>query len=207
MPRDKTASHQKIMAAAMQEFMENGYDQARLRAVADAVGMTSAALYRHFDGKEAMFATLVQPAVDAVDVWKGAHIQASMDALDETDFSRMWDFDSGASDMRLVLDVMYAQPDVFYLLLFKSSGSAYENWMHDMIEESTDQMMQFVKLCRSLGYPAREIERSEMHILVTAYMMAMIEPLEHRYSREEAAGFLRLVQEFFTPGWRMITGT
>lgn len=43
MPRDKTASHEKIVDAAMREFQEKGYEQASMKAVADAVGMTSAA--------------------------------------------------------------------------------------------------------------------------------------------------------------------
>ena len=49
MPRDKTASHERIVAAAMREFLEKGFEQASMKAVADAVGMTSAALYRHFE--------------------------------------------------------------------------------------------------------------------------------------------------------------
>ena len=61
MPRDKTASHEKIVDAAMREFQEKGYEQASMKAVADAVGMTSAALYRHFENKQDMFASLVQP--------------------------------------------------------------------------------------------------------------------------------------------------
>ena len=59
MPRDKTASHEKIVEAAMREFQEKGFEQASMKAVADAVGMTSAALYRHFASKQDMFAALV----------------------------------------------------------------------------------------------------------------------------------------------------
>ncbi|MFR0733495.1 MAG: helix-turn-helix domain-containing protein [Oscillospiraceae bacterium] len=61
----------KIIDAAMQEFQEKGYEQASMKAVADAVGMTSAALYRHFENKQDMFAALVQPALDELESWKG----------------------------------------------------------------------------------------------------------------------------------------
>ena len=70
MPRDKTASHEKIIAAAMREFLEKGFEQASMKSVAEAVGLTSAALYRHFESKQDMFAALVQPAVDTLDAWK-----------------------------------------------------------------------------------------------------------------------------------------
>ena len=81
MPRDKTASHEKIVDAAMREFQEKGYEQASMKAVADAVGMTSAALYRHFENKQDMFAALVQPALDELESWKEKHIASSYDLL------------------------------------------------------------------------------------------------------------------------------
>ena len=71
----------KIVDAAMREFQEKGYEQASMKAVADAVGMTSAALYRHFENKQDMFAALVQPALDELESWKEKHIASSYDLL------------------------------------------------------------------------------------------------------------------------------
>lgn len=206
MPRDKTASHEKIVKAAMEEFLTRGYEQASMKAVADAVEMTSAALYRHFASKQDMFAALVQPALDALEAWTGEHEEMSFAMLDMVDPAQLWDFDGGMNDAGMVLDVAYRQPDVFRLLFFRSAGTPYENYVHDIIESATDQMMAFVMMCRQHGYPAKELSRSEMHMLVTTYTMAMLEPLEHGYSRDEAEKYLRMISDFFTPGWRMITG-
>lgn len=206
MPKDKTASHEKIVKAAMEEFLSKGYERASMKAVADAVEMTSAALYRHFASKQDMFSALVKPALDALELWTNNHEETSFAMLDEMDPSKMWDFDGTMNDARLMLDVAYQQPDAFRLLFFCSAGTPYEDCVHQIIEESTDQMMEFVTQCRQHGYPAKEISRDEMHMLVTAYMMAMIEPLQHGYSRDAAEKYLRTISSFFTPGWRMITG-
>lgn len=206
MPRDKGESHEKIIAAAMREFQERGFQQASLKAVADSVGMTSAALYRHFKSKQDMFASLVQPAVDIVNTWIGSHIEQSESALKDFQSDMLWDFDSSLSDARMILDVMYTQPDTFRLLLFRSAGTPYENTLHNIIEEATTHMMEFVLMCRERGYPAKLLSRDEMHILVTAYLMALVEPLAHGYSKDAAEQYLRTMTEFFTPGWRMITG-
>lgn len=206
MPRDKTASHERIVQAALQEFLEKGYEQASMKAVADAVGMTSAALYRHFSGKQDMFAALVQPAIDVMNAWTQNHTQMSRATLDSDASQQLWDFDGDINDARLMLDVVYAQPEAFYLLFFRSAGTPYENTLHGIIEESTEQMMAFVAAARARGYPAKEISRDEMHMLVTAYTQAMVEPLAHGYRREAAEKYLRTIMAFFTPGWRMITG-
>lgn len=206
MPKDKTASHEKIVKAAMEEFLSRGYERASMKAVADAVGMTSAALYRHFANKQDMFAAMVKPAVDALEEWTSSHEEMSFAMLDEADLSKMWEFDSSANDARLILDVAYQQQDAFQLLFFRSAGTPYENYVHQIIEEATDRMMEFVALSKQHGYPAKEISHDEMHLLVTAYLMAMLEPLEHGYTREAAEKYLRTMTDFFTPGWRMITG-
>lgn len=206
MPRDKTASHEKIVEAAMNEFQEKGFEQASMKAVADAVGMTSAALYRHFESKQDMFAALVQPAVDALAAWKDHHVAASYELLNLEDRSAIWDFGGETSDAGMVLDLMYRQPEVFRLLLFRSAGTPYESYFHNMVEESTDEMMRFLQFCKAKGVPVREIARDEMHMLVSAYCSALIQPIEHGYDKADAERYLKTIVDFFTPGWRLITG-
>ena len=53
MPRDKSASHIKIMAAAKAEFMEMGFEKASMRSIGNRCGMTAAAIYRHCRDKKA----------------------------------------------------------------------------------------------------------------------------------------------------------
>ncbi len=206
MPRDKTESHERIIAAAMREFCEKGFEQASMKAIADEVGMTSAALYRHFDGKQEMFAALVQPALDALVEWREQHVSASYDMLEAGGDERMWDSDSAINDASLVLDVMYQQPDQFYLLICCSQGTPYERYVHDFVEGSTDEMMRYWEQCKEHGYPVREIGRDDMHMLVSAYVAAVIQPIEHRRTKAEAQRYLRTVMDFFAPGWRMILG-
>lgn len=206
MPRDKTYSHEKIVKAAMQEFQEKGFEQASMKAVADAVGMTSAALYRHFESKQDMFAALVQPAIDKLKVWNERHIAYSYDILEQESSESMWGFENELNDARIVLDVMYQQPEAFRLLICCSAGTPYENYIHDMTEYCVDEMMRYLQNCKARGIPVREIQRDEMHMLVSAYNTALLEPIVHGYDKADAERYLKTIVDFFTPGWRMITG-
>ncbi|MDO4338707.1 MAG: helix-turn-helix domain-containing protein [Eubacteriales bacterium] len=206
MPRDKTASHERIVAAAMREFQEKGFEQASMKAVADAVGMTSAALYRHFANKQDMFAAMVQPAVDALNIWEEKHIASSYVMLEQKNSEIMWEFEADYNDARMVLDVMYQQPEAFRLLLCSAAGTPYESFAHDMVEQATDRMMSFLEDCIARGCAVRKVQRDEMHMLVSAYCAALIQPIEHGYNKEDAERYLKTIVDFFTPGWRMITG-
>lgn len=206
MPRDKTANHDRIVRAAMREFQENGFEQASMKHVADAVGLTSAALYRHFSGKQEMFASLVQPAVDLLQSWTEQHIASSYDLLDGHHTDKLWDFDGGYNDARMILDVMYQQPEAFRLLLFCAAGTPYENYVHGMVERTTQRMLCFLEDCKARGIPVREVRPDEMHMLVSAYFAALIQPIEHGYAQADAERYLKTILDFFTPGWRKITG-
>ena len=55
-----------ILDAARQVFAEQGLDGASLRAIAERAGYTPAALYFHFDSKEAMYAEVLHGSLESL---------------------------------------------------------------------------------------------------------------------------------------------
>ena len=47
-------SKKEILAAALAVFSSKGYEGALLRDISDSLGITKAALYKHFESKEAI---------------------------------------------------------------------------------------------------------------------------------------------------------
>jgi AcrR family transcriptional regulator len=62
-PRNR---RQLIIAAAAEQFRAAGYHNTGITDIADAVGITSAALYRHFAGKQDLLRATVQDALERV---------------------------------------------------------------------------------------------------------------------------------------------
>ena len=73
------AKVRQILAAARKVFMELGYGAASMDAIARQAGVSKATLYTHFDGKDALFASLI--------VMECRHLsdQIGQRALDEPD--------------------------------------------------------------------------------------------------------------------------
>jgi AcrR family transcriptional regulator len=59
-------TRQTILATAQRLFGERGYDATSLRQIADAVGMTKAAVYYHYPAKEHMLLELTRPMLDGL---------------------------------------------------------------------------------------------------------------------------------------------
>lgn len=57
---DEPGRRGEILAASLSVFSESGYDCGSMRAIAERVGVTEPALYRHFPGKEAILGALMR---------------------------------------------------------------------------------------------------------------------------------------------------
>ena len=201
MPRDKTANHIKIMAAAKAEFMEFGFEKASMRSIADRCGMTAAGIYRHCTDKEDLFAQMVSPAVERINAWIDAHVARYVDAVNQDEPMQWRD-----SEIDMMREVVYPNMEEYHLLLAKSQGSQYENFLHDLTERHQNQLLRYMPMLRNQGYPAWDIDPKELHLLLSAYTTAMFEPVVHLYTMEEALHSLKTVEAFFLPGWKQLMG-
>ena len=110
------------------------------------------------------------------------------------------------SEIDMMREVVYPNMEEYHLLLAKSQGSQYENFLHDLTERHQNQLLRYMPMLRSHGYPAWDIDPKELHLLLSAYTTAMFEPVIHRYTTEEALHSLKTVEAFFLPGWKQLMG-
>ncbi len=201
MPKDKTASHARVMAAAREEFMVYGYEKASMRRVGERCGITAAGLYRHCRDKANLFDLTVAPAVERLNTWMEDHLARYLTAVQE-DGELQWQ-DSWVDMMR---ETVYPYMDDYYLLLARSSGTKYENFLHGLTQAAQERTLQYLPILQEKGMEVREISPAELHLLFSAYVTALFEPVIHRYSPAEALRCLDTVESFFLPGWKALFG-
>ena len=201
MPKDKTASHARVLAAAREEFMTYGFEKASMRRVGERCGLTAAGLYRHCRDKADLFDLLVAPAIGQLHAWMEDHLARYLTAVRE-DGTLQWR-DSWIDMMR---EVVYPRVDDYHLLLTCSSGTKYESFLHDLTQAAQERTLQYIPILREKGLAVREISPRELHLLFSAYVTALFEPVIHRYSLDESMRSLETVEAFFLPGWKTLFG-
>ena len=112
MPKDKTASHVRVMNAARDEFLEYGFEKASMRGVGQRCGFTAAGLYRHCRDREDLYDQLVSPAVERINEWMDTHLSRYLTAVRDKG-NLQWQ-DSWIDMMR---EIIYPNMDEYYLLL------------------------------------------------------------------------------------------
>jgi AcrR family transcriptional regulator len=68
----RTGTRERIQAVAVELFAEHGYDKTSLREIAERLEVTKAALYYHFNTKEAIVVSLFEDliaGIDAIITW------------------------------------------------------------------------------------------------------------------------------------------
>jgi len=203
MPRDKTASHIRVKAAIKSEFLEKGYEGASIRSIGERAGMTSAGLYRHYPDKEAMFSAIVDPLIGEINKWTKAHKNKKYDLADK---KAQRDELFGESFVDLILKVILPNRDEFKLLITSAKGTKYENFVHDYVVRNQKDFREAFMLLKKQGYPVKDIDDESLHVLLSAYVTACFEPIIHDYSDERIKEYLKMIQEFFMPGWMNIMG-
>ncbi len=201
MPRDKSVNHIRIMAAAREEFLEYGFEKASMRGIADRCGLTAAGIYRHCRDKEDLFCQLVMPAEEKLKKWAAEHMLRYEEPIRKGRKIRWQD-----SNIDMMRQVVYPDMEDFHLLIAKSKGSRYENFLHDMTEQSQDKFLSYLEELRVSGIRAPDISPQQLHLLLTAYITALFEPVVHNYSYEEAIDALEVLEKFFLPGWKKLMG-
>ena len=201
MPRDKTANHIKLMAAARAEFLEVGFEKASMRSIGERCGLTAAGLYRHCRGKEDLFDQLVSPAVERLNVWTQEHVDRYVKTV-ESSREPLWR-DSWIDMMR---EIVYPNMEDYTLLVARSQGTKYEHFLHDLTETGQAQFLSFFPMLRERGYPVWDISPAALHLLLSAYSTALFEPVIHSYPLEDAIRCLDTVEAFFLPGWKKLMG-
>lgn len=201
MPRDKSVSHIKIMAAAKEEFLEMGYEKASMRSIGERCQMTAAGIYRHCKDKEDLFCQLVSPAEERLKEWEKEHMLRYEEPVKKGK-KIIWQ-DSNIDMMR---ELVYPHMEEYHLLIAKSKGSKYENFLHNITQEAQSKCLAYFKELKEAGYKVPEISEHQLHLLLTAYITALFEPVVHNYDYEEALEALEALEKFFLPGWKLLLG-
>ncbi len=197
MVRDKELHHESIIEAATAEFSEYGYADASMRRIAAAAGMSASGLYKHFASKEEMFSAIVEPAFRGL---MNLYKQEENEQRDFVDAGDMGQLENG-QEAKLAVSYIYDHLDAFRLIVCKSQGTKYENFLHDLAVLEEETTLSFMKMLKEKGVKIKDFSLKEFHLLTTANISAIFQTVEHDFSKEEAMHYAYTLDRFFSKAW------
>ena len=195
---------ESIEQAAMQEFLEKGFQGASLRQIVKNAGVTTGAFYGYFSSKEALFNALVEPHAAAL-MGHFMEAQTSFAELpEEEQVSHMGD-ESG-NYVRWMVDYICQHRDPVKLLLTRSEGTSYERFVHNMVEVEVEYTLRYIEVLRHLGKDVPELSNSICHIIASGMFNGLFEIAIHDIPKEHALQYVEQFRTFYTGGWLSLMG-
>ncbi|MBR6052913.1 MAG: helix-turn-helix transcriptional regulator [Clostridia bacterium] len=197
MIRDKELHHGAIVETATAEFLRYGFQDASMRRIAAAAGMSVSGLYKHFSGKEEMFSALVDPVYQGLLALLRDELDAQREIVGTGDLCG-WKSDG---DAKRAVSYIYDHLDAFRLIVCKSQGTKYENVLHDLAVVEEESTLAFMEYLKSKGAKIRDFDRKEFHLLTSANVNAIFQCVTHGFTREEALHYAETLDRFFSRAW------
>ncbi len=203
MPRNKTENHEKIVSAAFGEFMDHGFQDASMRRIAASCGLSASGLYKHFPGKEDMFAALVDPAIEG---FMALYREIQNDYNEELKSEAGGFLESDQDETVRSMTYIYDHFDEFKLLICRSQGTRYESFTHDVADLEEKVTLSYMKELKRNGVKVNKVEKKEFHLLITASIEALFQAVEHDFTRKEAIHYAKTLRKFYLPAWKALFG-
>lgn len=202
MPRDKTHSHKMVMKSAKKEFLAHGYEKASMRTIAQNAGLTGGALYKHFGGKEEMFAALVEPVYQEMVFLYKDRTSKALEALERDGVDAYEEGSiSGTADL---LHFIYQHFDEFQMMFNGSAGTRYASIREDLVNLEVECAKSLLHVVRKMGMETPDLSEKEMHIFFTMSLTPLFEVIMHRYPYDEAVGILGLMSRAQNYAWERL---
>lgn len=193
-----------IRDAGKREFSAKGFCAASLRNIVKEAGVTTGAFYGYFASKEELFRALVsEPAKTLLDRFQEAQDRFA-DLPCEEQLCQMGKISGECMDW--MVEYIYENVDAFKLILCKSEGTEYENYIDTMVEIETEGTHRFVEIQNSLGHRIKQIDSALEHILISGLFSSLFEMVVHDMPKEQAVRFVKELRAFYSAGWKEIMG-
>ncbi|WP_296944437.1 TetR/AcrR family transcriptional regulator [uncultured Dysgonomonas sp.] len=193
--------YKSILKAARTEFVQKGFKDASMRAIAKNANVGLSNIYNYFRNKDEIFLEVVSPARDDLFAFvKEKHTEKYID------FNYMSTIDYQEETVDVYIQLLVKYKEEIRLLLFHSQGSTMENFRETLTEYLThvsDNHKSIVKM----HYPQMQEVSSFFTHTLCAFMVSTVgEIVTHDMDRQKIRDFFKEYFRFQIAGWRELTG-
>ncbi|QTL98857.1 TetR family transcriptional regulator [Iocasia frigidifontis] len=191
---------QKIMTEGKKVFLEKGFKDASLRNIVKRAGVTTGAFYGYYPDKEALFEALVSPAADGLrELFLST--QKNFDELPEN-IKKANVYDYTTEELKKFITYIYDHFDEFKLLITCADGTAFSDFIHDLVEIEVEYTLKFIESTGNDVLTSGRATPELLHIIASAFFSAVFEVVKHDMTKEAADSYIDSLKQFFTAGWK-----
>lgn len=184
---------ERITDAARAEFLAKGYQGASLRKIAERAGVTVGAIQVRYASKDALFASLLQPFLEAVEATFRA---VKADYYREAECGLLAHLrQSMRQESETILHLLFDHYEEALLLLHRSGGSSLEGYFDGIVARKIRESAAFFQ---AEGYDA---DGKLLGMLISLQFDGYRRILRDCPDRESARHYMNALMTYHFGGW------
>lgn len=204
MSRGFQQTHENLLICGRKHFLEFGFERASIREICKDACVTNGAFYNHFEDKETLFGSLVEPLLQKVSKIYSGSVSKHFELAETDELKDLWRLSEDT--IQQIIEYIYENFDAFKLLLMCSSGTKYANFLDEMVVREVQETLKLIDELKSRGVKVNKLEDNEWHMLVHSYFASIAEIVLHNYPKTSALKYVHTLAIFFSSGWQTILG-
>lgn len=193
-------TRKRILAAAKEEFLAEGFQNASLRRIAEKANGSTGAIYMHFKSKEGLFAHLVSDVYNSM-AGDGDATEAA------TEFKiNLADYTQKTQAAMMFVKYMLENRDVFELLLCHSGGTSFECFIDDVAKSYARQSMLMIQEQKKFGLVRNVPPEHHVYSLCRSYFYLLFDIISSKMPEEQIEGYVKNIIAFEHYGWHGLLG-
>ena len=189
-----------IVQAAYAEFLSCGFQKASLHKIAQRAGVTTGAIYTRYKNKDALFVSLLQDFLRAMET---RFLPAVLE-YEKARQSGMTEALLAAIDFeeRIYFELLQEHYDDCTLFFSRSDGSSVEAMLNELMQRKTEQTVEFFRQVYGKAPDAEAIR-----LLMSSQFWYFRQLLNEHFPKEAMLSCLHTLLDFFNAGWRQLCET
>ena len=189
----------RIITAARNEFIRNGYRKTSMRTISAKSEVVLGNIYNYFKTKDDIFCAVLRPLLDVLDARMSSY-RMEHDKIDRIDFIK----EDQKDLLRETLKIIFLYKEELKLLLFESKGTSLEAFRKNFIEEQVAISKEYIDQMQKV-YPQIRTNVSSLFFRISSSTwVTIIEEIvsSEGICKEEAKQALSEYIRYNTAGWR-----
>ncbi len=194
----KEGYDEKIIECSQKEFLEKGYINASLRAIASEAGVSTSTIYTRFKDKAGLFQYLISPTEKII-----TYMENTLEKYFSMSIEKQKEqfHETGDAGYDAIIEMIYADYNAYKLLITCAPGDIYKNYLDRITNLDVKYTMLYLEESKSKALKEGRINEGFCQVVSTAYYSAMFHCVDQDMSKDEAGHYINELKNFYRRGW------
>lgn len=197
----KTNTRQLIIEAAINEFLEKGYENTTLRNICKKANTTTGSFYFFFKDKDELFKEIVSPLEKNIDYILNNMLDSHNTLSNFTTTPIIVDKNDIITNFKYIFSVFMQYQKEAIILFNKSQKSYKENFLNSIIESYTQANLKFLLELKLRNHIASSINEYSLKMYFKCFFTAFIDLVTSNLSHDEMEEQLQFLISMVYGSW------